>query len=78
MEVRKHWGLSDWTAEMLAIFHFGHGDVFPSADGTIKRAVGLVRNHIDPDSDPELARPHRTTLAHALWASIDCGYWKGT
>jgi DNA-3-methyladenine glycosylase II len=75
-EVRQHWGLSDWTAEMLAIFHFGNGDVFPRADGTIKRAVCLVQTHLDPDFDPDLARPHRTALARMLWASIDCGYWK--
>ncbi|MEO0344108.1 MAG: hypothetical protein AAF198_11795 [Pseudomonadota bacterium] len=75
LEVRKHWGLSDWTAEMLAIFHFGHDDVFPSADGTIKRAVGLIECHLDPDFDPDFARPHRTTLARALWASIDRGFW---
>lgn len=75
-EVRQHWGLSDWTAEMLAIFHFGNGDVFPSEDGTIKRAVSLVHNHLDPDFDPNLARPNRTALARVLWASIDRGYWK--
>lgn len=75
-EVCKHWGLSDWTAEMLAIFHFGHGDVFPSADGTIKRAASLVRKHLDPSFDPERARPYRTTLARVLWESVDCGYWK--
>ncbi|MCE8526862.1 DNA-3-methyladenine glycosylase 2 family protein [Ruegeria pomeroyi] len=75
-EVCRHWGLSDWTAEMLAIFHFGHEDVFPTADGTIKRAVSLVRLHLDPDFSPDNARPHRTALARALWASVDKGYWK--
>lgn len=75
-EVCRHWGLSSWTTDMLAIFHFGHEDVFPRADGTIKRAVELVETHLDPEFDPDLATPHRTTLARSLWASIDTGYWK--
>lgn len=69
-EVNSIWGLSDWTASMLAIFHFANEDVFPYKDGTIKRALekleqeGIVLN-ID------LARPYSSYLALYLWRFID-------
>jgi DNA-3-methyladenine glycosylase II len=30
-EINKHWGLSHWSASMLAIFYFGFEDVYPAA-----------------------------------------------
>jgi len=60
---------------MLAIFHFGHPDVFPSADGSIARASALVTEHLAPTFDPGRAAPNRTLLAAYLWASLDRGYW---
>jgi DNA-3-methyladenine glycosylase II len=74
--VSAHWGMSNWTAEMLAIFYFGHSDVFPTADGTIKKAVKyLEQTVINQPFEPNLAKPYRTVLALYLWASVDRGYW---
>lgn len=74
-EICSFWGLSEWTAEMLAISHYGHTDIYPAADGTIQRAEKLVRIHLDEDFDPTKGSPFRTYLAKCLWASIDDGFW---
>lgn len=71
-EVRQHWGMSSWTAQMLAIFHFGSEDVFPANDGTIQRAA--KRLAIRPNQLNELtarARPYRSYLALYMWRAID-------
>lgn len=77
-EVQSFWGLSDWTAAMLAIFYFGHTDVFPLSDGTLKRAVDLTCRHLLAGEalDHALASPYGTHLAMTLWQSIDAGFWK--
>lgn len=75
--VAAHWGLSDWTAAMLAIFHFGHEDVFPMADGTIIRGVGLLEEKFLGSGrfDHSLTAPYGTKMAMTIWRSIDVGYW---
>ncbi|WP_091860147.1 DNA-3-methyladenine glycosylase family protein [Bosea robiniae] len=76
--VSSFWGLSEWTAAILAIFHFGHVDVLPLSDGSIARAIKLIEGSLSKDArfDPEAARPYGTYLSMALWASLDDGYWK--
>jgi len=71
------WGLSRWTSSMLAIFYFGHDDVFPATDGTILRAVGLIEKYLlDGKSfDSAPASPFGTHLAMTFWDSIDKGFW---
>ena len=75
-EVDSIWGISTWTAEMLAMFYFGHKDVFPSKDLAINRGVDLVRRHIDADFDPALGAPYRTLLARCIWRSFDVDFWQ--
>lgn len=73
-EVEACWGLSRWSTDMLAIFYFGHQDVFPETDGTIMRALGMLRSRFpEHEIDPELVRPHRTSLALAFWSFVDTG-----
>ena len=78
-EMRSYWGISDWTAAMLAIFHFGHSDIFPVNDGSISRAITMIEDRFYNRKDyfdPTLASPYGTYLALTLWASLDRGYWK--
>lgn len=75
-EVDSIWGISTWTAEMLAMFYFGHKDVFPSKDLAINRGVDLIRRHIDDGFDPNDGAPYRTLLARCIWKSIEVEYWK--
>ena len=75
-EVDLIWGISTWTAEMLAMFYFGHRDVFPSKDLAINRGVELIRRHIDDGFKPDDGSPYRTLLARCIWRSIEIGYWR--
>jgi DNA-3-methyladenine glycosylase II len=77
--VKTFWGMSEWTAAILALFHLGHEDVFPHGDGSIARALeGIARNSgkrrlvLDPDK----ARPYRSYLALYLWQALDDGIIK--
>jgi len=69
-EVNKHWGLSHWTASILAIFYFGLEDVWPAHDGSIKRVTGLLEKK-GITFDPEKATPYRSYLALYLWEILD-------
>ncbi len=69
-EVNKHWGLSHWTASMLAIFYFGFEDVYPVNDGSIKRITSLLEQK-GITVEPEKAAPYRSYLALYLWAILD-------
>lgn len=75
-EVDAIWGISTWTAEMLAMFYFGHTDVFPSKDLAINRGVEQIQRYLDPDFDPAQGAPCRTLLARCIWRSYDVDYWQ--
>jgi DNA-3-methyladenine glycosylase II len=71
-DVCSHWGLSDWSASMLAIFYFRHPDVFPESDGSICRAMArLVAAGSAANFQPDSASPYRTYLALYLWRMLD-------
>lgn len=72
-QVASHWGLSSWSADMLAIFYFGKKDVFPYGDGTIKKAMFLIRENFPHlgDFDPEKASPYKSYLSMYLWKMVD-------
>lgn len=75
-EVAGIWGLSDWSASMLAIFDFAHPDVFPLSDGSIGRAIRLLEDHHMKEGDKfqhEAASPYGSYLAITLWAALDIG-----
>jgi len=71
-EVCKVWGISTWTASILAIFYFAHENVFPYQDGTIKKALRLLEER-DIKIDPEQSSPYKTYLAISLWKLVDEG-----
>lgn len=73
--VREHWGLSDWSAAILGLFHFGNEDIFPETDGSIRRAL-LRMNASGIDIDPlqfsaSEASPYRSYVALYLWRALD-------
>ena len=70
VEVNKHWGLSNWSASILAIFYFGFEDVYPENDGSIKRVTGLLEQK-GITFNPEKAAPYRSYLALYLWGILD-------
>ncbi|MGI2027774.1 hypothetical protein [Endozoicomonas acroporae] len=73
LSVEKEWGMSHWTASMLAIFHFGMEDVYPLGDGTIIKVERRLKEQgiiISPDR----AQPYRSYFALFLWSLVDEGY----
>ncbi|MFA8436904.1 MAG: DNA-3-methyladenine glycosylase [Marinifilaceae bacterium] len=72
-EITKHKGLGQWTASILALSHFGKEDVFPSNDGILKKAIGLLKTNWGVELDPDKASPYRSYLAFYLWAMMDRG-----
>lgn len=72
-DVSSLWGLSEWSASILALSHFAMPDVWPSADGSIKRAVSMIELASGVPFDPDLGAPFRSYLARSLWASLDSG-----
>ena len=75
-EVAGIWGLSDWSASVLAIFDFAHPDVFPLSDGSIVRAIRLLEDQHMAAGEKfqhEPASPYGSYLAITLWAALDNG-----
>lgn len=73
--VIDNWGMSYWTAGVLAIFHFGHEDVFPKGDGSLRKALSLIkRKYGGRQINPKHASPYRSYLAIALWNGLDAKY----
>ncbi|CDT47961.1 DNA-3-methyladenine glycosylase family protein [Vibrio coralliirubri] len=69
-ESKDIWGVSDWSLSILALFHFGHEDVFPENDGTLKRAISRLEE-LGVGVEPDLSVPYRSYLALYLWKLID-------
>lgn len=72
-DVKRIWGLSDWTASMLAIFHFAAEDVFPKSDGSIRRAMMRMQQQNRESLIPDHAAPYRSYLALYVWRALDSG-----
>ncbi|OFE12754.1 hypothetical protein PHACT_06060 [Pseudohongiella acticola] len=74
LAVSEHWGLSQWSADMLAIFYFAMPDVFPESDGSIIRARKILEERFLPAKlEPDRSRPFRSYLARYMWALLDEG-----
>ena len=73
-EVSSVWGMSDWSASVLAIFHFGQPDVVPLSDGSLVRAIRLAEQIIGEQIAHEACSPYRSYLAMTLWAALDEGH----
>ena len=75
--VRDVRGLGDWTASIIALFYVGHEDIFPAADGSLRRAIALIEARAGRRRrrafDPDLAAPYRSYLAMYLWRALDEG-----
>ncbi len=74
-EVKSVWGLSQWSSDMLAIFYFGHPDVYPVGDGTLKKATDILnlKYFQNNEFDPQKASPNKTLLSLSMWKLYDEG-----
>ena len=74
--IRSFWGMSNWTASIIALFYLGHEDVFPEGDGSLQRALRMIELSFRTSGarlDPDRARPFRSYLALYLWEALDSG-----
>ena len=68
--IKKHKGIGEWTASILAMFHLGHEDIFPLGDNTLRKTIMRMADQ-GVVIIPERATPYRTYLAAYLWQFAD-------
>ena len=71
--VQSEWGLSKWSASILAIFYFGIEDIYPVGDATLIRAEGRLKE-LGINIEPSKVSPYKSYLALFMWALIDEGH----
>jgi DNA-3-methyladenine glycosylase II len=78
-EIKTYRGMGAWSASILALFYVGHEDIFPTGDGSLDRAMRLIRESSENYVvDPTLAAPYRSYLALYLWQCLDTGILRRT
>ncbi|MEO8478172.1 MAG: hypothetical protein ABI542_00960 [Gemmatimonadota bacterium] len=66
-------GFGRWSAEMLAIFGFGHPDIWPEGDVAVMRVMRRLYPRRRPSSIRARVRGHSTYVAVCCWSVIDRG-----
>jgi DNA-3-methyladenine glycosylase II len=64
-------GLGRWSAHMIAIFGFGHPQIWPDGDAGVMRAARVVFKGMRPATIRKLIRGHETHVALSCWALLD-------
>ncbi|MGH7523081.1 MAG: DNA-3-methyladenine glycosylase family protein [Gemmatimonadales bacterium] len=66
-------GLGRWSAHMIAIFGFGHPEIWPEGDAGVVRAAKVVFRGIRKPTMRRLIRGYETHVAICCWALLDKG-----
>lgn len=66
-------GFGRWSAEMLAIFGFGHPDIWPEGDVAVMRVMRRLYPRRLPQSIRSRVKGHTTYVALCCWSVIDRG-----
>lgn len=62
------WGVGQWTADMVNIFHFGEKDIWPDKDVAVrKNFLKLIGENKDSIKESNKFSPYRTYLALMMW-----------
>lgn len=64
-------GLGPWSAQMVAIFGFGHPGIWPEGDAGVARAAGVVFRRMKPATIRRLIAGYESHVALCCWALID-------
>jgi DNA-3-methyladenine glycosylase II len=75
-EITRLRGFGPWSAEMLAIFGFGHPGIWPQGDAGVQRVVRTLFPRMKPASFRKLIRGHETYVALCCWTLLDTGRLK--
>jgi DNA-3-methyladenine glycosylase II len=66
-------GLGRWSAHMIAIFGFGHPEIWPEGDAGVVRAAKTVFKGIRKPTVRKLIKGHESHVALCCWAVLDKG-----
>lgn len=66
-------GLGPWSAHMIAIFGFGHREIWPEGDAGVVRAAAVVFKGIRRPAMRRLIAGHESHVALCCWALLDKG-----
>lgn len=66
-------GLGPWSAQMIAIFGFGHPRIWPEGDAGVVRAAAVVFKGIRKPAMRKLIAGHESHVALCCWALLDKG-----
>jgi len=68
----KLWGVGQWTADMISIFYFGDGDVWPDGDLAARNTLAkLTSKRRKTVRTAERFAPNRSWLAIYMWEYKD-------
>jgi DNA-3-methyladenine glycosylase II len=66
------WGVGQWTADMISIFHFGDQDVWPDGDVSARKTLErLTSRRRKTTRTAARFAPHRSRLALYMWRHAD-------
>jgi DNA-3-methyladenine glycosylase II len=66
-------GLGRWSAHMIAIFGFGHPEIWPDGDAGVMRAARVVFKGMRPATVRKLIAGHESHTTICCWALLDQG-----
>lgn len=72
-------GVGKWTAEMLMIFAYGHGDILSLGDWGLRRGAHIAYQLEQSPNDnvfigmAEIWRPYRSVASWYLWRAAEAG-----
>ena len=64
-------GLGRWSAHMIAIFGFGHPEIWPDGDAGVLRAARVVFKGMRKPTVRRLIRGHESHVALCCWTLLD-------
>jgi DNA-3-methyladenine glycosylase II len=72
-EIMALHGFGRWSAEMLAMFGFGHPDIWPEGDAGVQRVMRRLFPRMKAPGVRRLVAGHGTLAALSCWTVIDRG-----
>lgn len=75
-EIMQLRGFGRWSAQMLAIFGFGHPCVWPEGDAGVMRAARVVFKGMRQPTIRRLIAGHESHVAICCWSLLDTGRLK--
>lgn len=72
-EIQRLRGFGRWSAEMFAIFGFGHPRIWPEGDAGVQRVVRTLFPRMKSPGVRRLIAGHETHVALCCWTVLDSG-----